>query len=89
MGPVMLRATSDHPILELLVRSTGGGKLRLAGWKTGYQDINLTFVLVPVSDVMEIIHSGIVVVLSRKHDSIQISGMSISDRVSYIADSTS
>lgn len=43
----------------------------------------LTFVVVPVVDALEIVDSGIIEILTGEYDSIQISGMSIGDRVTY------
>lgn len=60
IGPFMLRATSDHPILELLVRSTIMSQLwcfskNASNFK---ESIPLTLVLVPVFDIGEIVNSG-------------------------------
>lgn len=73
MGPFMLNATSDHPILELFVRSTWfmSAKCRWPGV------VNLTLVLVPVLDIGEVEYSGIVVVLAGEDDVVEVCGMRI------------
>lgn len=77
MGPVMLRETSDQPILELFVRSTG----RCQHATPQRRDTDLTFVLVPVRNIGEIIDSGVVKVLTREEDIIEVAGMGVGNRM--------
>jgi hypothetical protein len=42
-----------------------------------------TLVLVPVLNISKVINSGIVVVLSREDDSVQVTRMSVGNRMAY------
>lgn len=77
MGPCMLRETSDQPMRELLVRST---RDRLAESQVA-AGIGLTLILVPITNVLEIVNSSVVVVLPREDDRIKVPRMSIRNRM--------
>lgn len=76
MGPFIDKATSDQPILELLVRSTMHiiSTFRLEALE---MKDDLTLILIPVSNISKVENSSVVVVLTREDDVVDISRVSI------------
>lgn len=81
MGPVREMLMSDQPILEYFVRSTAH-KSAPTFAHTDYGVYNLTLVLLPFVNALEIIDTGVVEVLSGEDDAIHISRVGISNRMS-------
>jgi hypothetical protein len=86
MAPFREMEMSDHPILEFLVRSTIILSTKLRPNTT--KDHMLTLVVVPVVHTFKVKHTGIVVVLAWEDGSIEVTGVSIGDRVTVRVPST-
>lgn len=78
MGPSRLRLTSDQPILELFVRSTG---LRKHHVEAGLLQARQTFVLVPILDIIKVHDSDIIVILAGEDNSVQVERMCVRNRM--------
>lgn len=72
---------SDQPILEYFVRSTAHESAPIHE-HIDYGIYNLTLVLLPFVNALEIIDTGIVEVLSRENDAIHVSRVGVSNRMS-------
>jgi hypothetical protein len=68
---------SDQPILEFLVRSTTKHQYHDGGVGV----TSLALVVLPLLDILKIKDTGIVVVLAREYDVVEISRVSVGDGV--------
>lgn len=76
---------SDQPILECFVRSTGSSVSQNT-CDTSF--VKLTLVVLPVTNILKVVYTSIVVVLTGENDVVEVAGMGIGDCVTVCVPSS-